>query len=200
MGKTIIGIVGSYRKGGINDQVTDAILKTVQQEGAQTEKIYLIDKHIEFCTNCRVCTQDDRRKIRGTCVLDDDMNELLSKIDHADGLILASPVNFYNVTAITKRFIERLIVYAYWPWGKRSIPQQRIKKTNKKAIIITSSACPAFVGRILMPGTLKLLKSAARIVGARVVKSLYFGNVCSTPKQKLSEKQLQKARSAARLL
>ena len=200
MSKKIIGIVGSYRKGGITDQAMDAVLQTAQEAGAQIDKVYLVDKHIEFCTNCRVCTQDEPEKMRGTCVLDDDMNEILSKIEHADGLILAAPINFYQATAIMKKFIERLIVYAYWPWGNKSIPRQRIKKPAKKAVIITSSACPAFPGKILMPGALKLLKAAAKIVGARVVKSLYFGNVCTTQKQKLSKNQLQKARSAARLL
>ena len=27
--------------------------------------------------------------------------------------------NFFNVTAVTRRFIERLICYACWPWGKK---------------------------------------------------------------------------------
>ena len=32
--------------------------------------------------------------------------------------MLASPVNFYNVTAIFRRFLERLLGFTYWPWGK----------------------------------------------------------------------------------
>jgi len=41
-----------------------------------------------------------------------------------------------------------------------------------RAVTVTSSACPAFIGRILMPGALSVLKKAARIMGAKAVKAL----------------------------
>jgi len=83
--------------------------------GAETEKVYLVDKHIEFCRNCRMCTQEKDVGRRGKCVHDDDMAEILGKVDAADGLVLAAPTNFSNVNALTRRFMERLIVYGYWP-------------------------------------------------------------------------------------
>jgi len=52
----VTAIVGSYRKGGIVDSVIDEILSSAREEGAEVSKIYLIDRHIEFCTNCRRCT------------------------------------------------------------------------------------------------------------------------------------------------
>jgi multimeric flavodoxin WrbA len=55
----ITAIVGSYRKGGTVDTVIDAILSAAREAGAETSKVYLIDKHIEFCTNCRACTQPE---------------------------------------------------------------------------------------------------------------------------------------------
>ena len=195
MDKKVIGIIGSYRKGGITDQVVTGILESAKQNGMETQKIYLIDQSIKFCLNCRVCTQTDPNKIRGKCIHNDDMDQILTEIDKADGLILASPINFSTVTAIMKRFIERLIVYAYWPWEKMA-PQKRINKLSKKAIIVTSSACPALIGRIIMPNCLNILKNGAKIAGAKVVKSLYFGAVCNTEKQKLNEKQLRKVKKA----
>ena len=50
MPKTIVAIVGSYRKGGVIDTAVDEILRAANDSGVQTSKIYLIDKHIEFCT------------------------------------------------------------------------------------------------------------------------------------------------------
>jgi len=47
----VIAIVGSYRKGGVIDTTIDEILSSAKEEGAETDKIYLIDKHIEFCTS-----------------------------------------------------------------------------------------------------------------------------------------------------
>jgi multimeric flavodoxin WrbA len=57
MAKKIAGIVGSYRKGRVIDTAVSEILKGAEAHGAEICKIYLIDKHIEFCTNCRNCAR-----------------------------------------------------------------------------------------------------------------------------------------------
>lgn len=192
----VVGIVGSYRKGKTIDSAVLAILEGAKDKGAETKKIYLLDKHIEFCTNCRSCAQEKIEGRRGKCVHNDDMNNILTEIDDADAVVLGSPVNFSTVTAVMKRFIERLIPYVYWPWGEALAPVKRIVKADKKAVIVTSSACPAFIGRILMPGVLGTLKKAAKVMGAKVIKSLYFGPVCRSEDSQLSEKALRKARKA----
>ena len=63
----LTAIVGSYRKDGVINRVVDEILSSAREQGAQTNKIFLIDKHIEFCTNCRSCTQE-KDLVRGECV------------------------------------------------------------------------------------------------------------------------------------
>ncbi len=40
------------------------------------------------------------------------MRDLIARIEATDALILASPTNFSLVTAVFKRFMERLVVYA----------------------------------------------------------------------------------------
>jgi len=192
MALKVVGIVGSYRKRKTIDSAVSAILEGAESKGAQTKKIYLLDKHIEFCKNCRSCTQEKVRGNRGECVHNDEMEEILSDIDDADAVVLGSPINFGTVTAVMKIFIERLIQYAYWPWGKTA-PVRRIKKKNKKAVTVTASACPAFIGRILMPGALGTMKQAAKVMGAKVIKSLYFGPVAGREDSSLSEKALLKA-------
>jgi multimeric flavodoxin WrbA len=199
MSKKVIAIVGSYRKGQIIDTAVSAILDGAKARGGQTEKIYLLDKHIEFCTNCRKCTQEKDAGKRAKCIHNDDMDEILQKIDEADGVVLGAPVNYYNVTAITRRFIERLLPYCYWPWAN-NIPKYRIKKLDKKAVIVTSSGCPAFLGRIFIPGAMSILKIAAKSVGAKVVGSLYIGMVGVKENQQLSKKDLLKAYKAGEKL
>jgi multimeric flavodoxin WrbA len=199
MARKIVGIIGSYRKGRVIDTAVSEILKGTEAHGAQTSKIYLIDKHIEFCTNCRSCTQEKDVDKKGKCIHNDDMEDILRQIDNADAIVLGSPVNFGNVTAVTKRFIERLIVYVYWPWGK-AIPKLRIKNKNKKAVIVTSSACPAFISRIIMRSPLKALKAAANCTGAKVVQSLYFGPVAKNQDSTLDPKNLNKAYKAGEKL
>lgn len=200
MAEKVVGIVGSYRKGHIIDSAVSAVLEGAEEGGAETKKIYLVDKHIEFCTNCRACTQQEEVEAgRGKCVQDDDMEEILKEIETAEGVVLGSPVNFSTVTAIMKRFIERLVCFAYWPWGMGA-PRLRIRKPNKKAVIVASSASPAFIGRILMPNALSVLKAAAKTMGARVSKKLYFGLIAGEKDQKLKEKALSKAYEAGRKL
>lgn len=168
MSKKIIAIVGTYRKGKTIDTVVDELLRAAQQQSCQTEKIFLLDKHIEFCTNCRNCTQQ-AGIIRGDCVISDDMKQILDKIDSADGIVLAAPINWFNITALMKRFVERLLPYGYWPWNI-TIPKGRIKKLTKKAVIITSSGCPEWLGRIIFRNTFFTLKSAARCTVQRSLK------------------------------
>ena len=199
MGKKVIGIVGSYRKGRVIDSAVTEILKGAESEGAETVKIYLTEKQIEFCNNCRNCMQQPGDK-RGQCVHNDDMEEILRQLDEADGYVLGSPVNFGTVTAIMKRFVERLAVYGYWPWGKIAAPKFRNDKLNKKAVIVTSFTPPAWMGRLLLSGAANVLKGTAKVMGARVVEFLYFGMVGERPESGLDEKSLRKAFKAGKKL
>ena len=125
--------------------------------------------------------------------------QMLDEIDAADGIVLGAPVNFSTVTAIMKRFIERLLPYCYWPWGN-TIPRRRIKTASKKAIAVTSSGCPTWLGRIIFSGALSVLKAAAKCMGAKVVKSLYLGKACQKEKQELTEKAILAAQKAGEKL
>jgi len=82
--KKILAIVGSYRKEGAVDLAVSAILASAAERGAETSKIYLADAYVEFCTNCRTCTQEPG-DCRGTCVIPDDMADVLRQMDEADG-------------------------------------------------------------------------------------------------------------------
>ena len=200
MAKKIVAIVGTYRKGRTIDTAVAEVLRGAQDRGAQTEKIYLIDKHIEFCTNCRSCTQEANAGPRGKCVQKDDLEGVLKSVDEAGGLVLASPTNCFNMTAIMRRFMERLVGYAYWPWNARSGPKMRVRKADKKAVTITSTACPAFIAKILMPGARKALKLTATTLGAKVQTSLFYGMVAKTPEATLREKDRRAAYEAGQRL
>jgi len=198
MPKKVIAIVGTYRKGKTVDIAVDELLRAAQQQNCQTEKIFLLDKHIEFCANCRNCTQQPG-DARGDCVISDDMKQILDKIDSADGIILAAPINWFNITALMKRFVERLLPYGYWPWNS-AIPKYRIKKLTKKAVLITSSGCPEWLGRIIFRNTFFILKSAAKCVGAKVIKKIYMGGVAIEKNQSLPEKYRKQVYAAGKAL
>ena len=196
MAKRVLAILGTYRKGGISDQAVDEILRGAEDNGALTSKIYLIDGNIEFCVNCRKCTQDVDVKIRQRCVHDDELEGILEQIDAADGIVLACPTNFGRVTAVMKRFIERLVSYTYWAWDSKSFPKLRIQTLGKKGVTFTSTAAPAFFGRFFMSAPMRLMKQSLKLVGAKTVDSVRFGLVADTIEHKLDEKQLKRAYKA----
>jgi NAD(P)H-dependent FMN reductase len=191
MAKKIVAIVGSYRRDGTIERAVDAILQAAAEKGAETERIRLIESRIEFCRNCRKCTQLEGLQ-RGACVQPDDMDDILKKIEAADGLVLASPVNFFGVTAVTQRFIERLVCYAFWPWGKPA-PITRVKDRGIKAVLVTSSAMPAALGRIFTR-SLGGLKRAVQTLGAKPAGTLFIGKAALHEKQDLPQAILDKAR------
>ena len=196
----IVAIMGSYRRDGIVEQTVDAMLDSATEAGAETQKFVLADESIEFCTNCRKCTSLELGGMRrADCIFDDRMHDICEAIDQADGIILAAPINFFSVNALMKRFIERLLVYVYWPWEK-PMPKPRISKLDKRAVVMTSSACPALIGRWILPNATSVMKGAARLTGAKVVRRLYFGMVCQEEHQRLSPAQVAKAKKAGRLL
>ena len=119
---TLLAITGSYREDGIIDQAVATAAAAARRAGAEVEIVHLRNYPIEFCRNCRECTQT-AGEAPGQCVIKDGMATLIQKIEAADGFVLASPTNFYTVTALFKRFMERLVVYAYWPWGAAHAPQ-----------------------------------------------------------------------------
>ena len=189
--KRIVAVVGSYRKHGTTDRAVDAVLAGAREKGAETSKIYLVDHPIEFCANCRLCTQRPG-EARARCVQNDGLEEMLTTIEAADAIVLGSPVNYYNVTAIFRRFLERQVGRAYWPWG-RWAPKARDTHPSKKAVLIASSAAPG----ILIPiatGAARALRVTAQMLGAKPIGTLWIGLSGSQPYPELSIRHLERAR------
>jgi multimeric flavodoxin WrbA len=97
-----IGIVGSPRKGGNTEILTEHTLKAIAEEGLETELIRLAGLDIRPCNACMVCKGDEEQ-----CPIDDDLLPIYQKMKEAEAIILASPVYFSSVTALLKAFMER---------------------------------------------------------------------------------------------
>ena len=157
--RRVLAINGSYRDGGMTDQVVENIIEDLQALDADVEHIRLRDFPIEFCRNCRECMQQPGDE-PGRCILNDGMGEIVKKIEAADAYILAAPTNFSAVTALFKRFAERLSPYGYWPWGKPAPVFRKSKLTKKPAIIIRVVVFPDPLG----PSSVKKLPGSTEKV------------------------------------
>lgn len=196
--KKILAINGSYRKDGITDQTLEAFARAANTIGAEVEIILLRDYPIEFCRNCRECTQQPGDR-PGTCILHDGMEQLIEKIELADGYILASPTTCYSASALFKRFQERLVAYAYWPWDMNAPQLRKAGMPRKKAIVVSSCAAPGPMGKWLYH-THRQLKNTAKAIGAEVVGSIFTGLIAKDPNAALPERvQIKISKMVARL-
>jgi len=97
----VLVFLGSPRKKGNSEILTNAVLEGVRLAGGQPEIIRLCDLKISPCISCGGCDKT------GKCVVEDDMTPLYEKIITVDKIIISSPIFFYGVTAQTKAFIDR---------------------------------------------------------------------------------------------
>ena len=96
-----IGIVGSPRKNGNTEMLTEHTLKAIAEEGLEIELVRLAGLDIRPCNACMVCRDEER------CPIEDDLFPLYTKMKGAEAIILASPVYFGSATALLKAFMER---------------------------------------------------------------------------------------------
>ena len=101
MSKKVLVLSASPRKGGNSDLLCDQFVLGTEEAGNQTEKIFLRDKKIGYCTGCESCYTSHK------CVQEDDMTEVLEKMIAADVIVMATPVYFYTMNAQMKTLIDR---------------------------------------------------------------------------------------------
>lgn len=104
MGKKVLILSGSPRKGGNSDILCDEFARGAQEAGHEVEKIRVAAKKVAPCSACYYC-----RDHGGACAHKDDMAEILQKMIDADVLVLASPVYFYSIDAQLKAVIDRSV-------------------------------------------------------------------------------------------
>jgi multimeric flavodoxin WrbA len=102
MKKKVLVLSSSPRRGGNSDLLCDQFIDGSKEVGHVTEKIFLKDKKINYCTGCGSCI--DRGK---KCSQKDDMDEILDKMVAADVIVMATPVYFYTMCAQMKTLIDR---------------------------------------------------------------------------------------------
>ena len=100
----VVAFNGSGRKDGNTAMLIEHAFKPLGANGIETEIVQLAGNTIRGCTACYKCVenQDQRCAITG-----DIINDCIAKMVEADGIILASPTYFADVTAEMKALIDR---------------------------------------------------------------------------------------------
>ena len=114
---SVLGIMGSPRKGGNTDLLVDEVLAGAGEGGAEVEKVSLSELNIAPCRACENCKRE------GKCIHQDDFENILEQMMKSDIWILATPVYWWGPTAQFKTFLDRW--YGYYNnsgfKGKRAI-------------------------------------------------------------------------------
>ncbi len=106
----IVALNGSpHETIGNTSQMIGMIASALAGEGFRLEEISLAGKGIGYCIGCAVCLE------KGRCWQSDGHREIVDKMLAADGIILASPVYFGQVTAQMKTFIDRSLGLGHKP-------------------------------------------------------------------------------------
>ncbi|MFA6808161.1 MAG: flavodoxin family protein [Eubacteriales bacterium] len=90
------------------------VKKILEKDNIDVEIINLFDYEIKDCIGCEHCL------IKGTCVIKDDVLDIMEKIKSKDGIILTSPVYLENVSGKLKTFLDRTCKWFHRPevYGK----------------------------------------------------------------------------------
>lgn len=102
MNKKVLILSSSPRRHGNSDLLCDQFAAGAQQAGHPTEKIFLKDKTINYCTGCGTCFNREK-----ACPQKDDIAEILEKMVSADVIVMATPVYFYTMCGQMKTMIDR---------------------------------------------------------------------------------------------
>jgi len=127
----ICGIVGSPKKRGNTDLLVSRVLKGAESQGAETQKLYLNDMHIQPCQSC------GKDPYPEYCLFDDDMKIIYEALESSGLIVLGSPVYFDTVSAQTKLVIDRC--NCLMPYVKRAdgtFGFERRMKKRKKGVFI----------------------------------------------------------------
>ena len=125
--KKVIILNGSPRKNWNTYKMCESFANGVKESGADAEIINLYDIDFKGCRSCFACKLKGGKSF-GKCAYPDGLTPILDKISQADGVVLASPIYFGDVTGVVRSFMERLFFpYFEYKEGYPSIAPKKLK-------------------------------------------------------------------------
>jgi multimeric flavodoxin WrbA len=176
----VLALIGSPRKQGNTDIMTDEVLGGAKMAGATTSKVYLDDYLVrpiaEVADNSR--QRDDPRR-------DDDFPLLLERFLSADVIIWSTPVYWQGPSAQMKCFLDRMSSYFNHP---KYVERFR----GKRHIVLCAFGRPEQRHGNWVTEPMKLT--------VEVLHGIYLGDVCASVYQKGKVRQMSEVLEACRKL
>ena len=101
-------INGSPHANGCTFTALNIVAEELQKNGIETEIVHIGNKDIRGCVACGKCYE------LGHCVFNDMVNEVASKLEQADGLVVGSPVYYSGPNGTLTNLLDRLFYSAHY--------------------------------------------------------------------------------------
>lgn len=116
----IVVLNGSPRVKGCTAALVEEIVKGAGEQGAEVKLFNVNNMTIKGCQSCYACRPE------GRCSLQDDMQELYGEIAEAQGIVFATPVYMWQMTAQLKLVLDRLYPFLRNDHTSRLTPGKRV--------------------------------------------------------------------------
>lgn len=152
-GMKVLILNGSPRVDGNTTVAVNELVKTFAAAGVKAEVVQVGTEAVAGCRACGACAQ------LGRCVINDTVNAVATKLQEADGLIVASPVYYASPNGTLLVFLDRLFYSA--KFDKRM-------KVGASVAVARRGGCSA---------TFDVLNKYFTISGMPIASSQYWNSV-----------------------
>jgi multimeric flavodoxin WrbA len=149
----VIAFNGSARKDGNTAILIKNVFGALNNAGVETEMVQLSGEKVRGCTACFKCWEN---KDRRCAVKKDCINDCIEKMIAADGIILASPTYFADVSSELKALIDRagMVSRANGDMLKRKVGAAVVAERRGGAIHVFDTINHFFlIGQMIIPGS-----------------------------------------------
>jgi multimeric flavodoxin WrbA len=149
----VVAYNGSPRRDGNTSLMIKTVFDELEKENIECELVNLSGKTIHGCIACYKCAENQDKRC---AVKNDIINDCIEKMLDADGIILASPTYFSNVTAEMKALIDRtgLVAKVNNSMFKRKVGAAIVTVRRAGAVHVFNSINHFFlIGEMIIPGS-----------------------------------------------
>jgi len=135
-------IDGGPRKDMNTAAMVQAFAEGARENGAEVKIVRLYDINYKGCRSCMACQLKGQRV--ASCRFPDGLTDTLKECSEADGLVLASPIYYGEMTGMMRAFWERLT----FPWLDYAQGSFLSPKKMPVTFIYTMNGLPSYGEKI----------------------------------------------------
>ena len=99
----VLLVNGGPHQDGCTNVALEEVQKSLENNGIETELIWLGNQPIGGCIGCNYCINHENR-----CFMQDSVNAFLDRIEEVDGFVFGSPVHFAAASGALTSFLDRV--------------------------------------------------------------------------------------------